>query len=638
MAARPPRAERRRRPRGGTLERPVNARMYRGTWLLVGIPLLLASLGIGSATPLPRPALPPTFDRDVAVDLTRQLATEHPNRAPGTAEAERATSWVAERLRAVGLRAERSPFTAQIPGRGEVRLVNLVARVPGRSPEAVVVMAHRDNTGVSPGANDNASGTAALIELARSYAFLTADAADTGGATIEPPPHTLVFVSTDGGAYGGLGAAHFASRPAYRDRIAAVLVLDAVGGTGRPRLQLAGDAPRSPPPRLVESLAVRVLEESGRRPGRPSLLDQLSDLAMPLSFYEQAPLVGSGIPAVTLTTASDAAPADFGDSAALLTAPRLGALGRAAQLLVGGLEQGVEFEPSTAANVYLGGGRVVGGWSIQLILIAALSAVPRRGRRPLRTLPPPPSRTRPCARQLWTPPCLLARPRRDICRLRRARRLAGGQPAPARAEQPDALGEWPLVALAGLAVIAGGAWLVVREGLLPRGPVRDEEELGGYAAALLVLGVLALVVVALNVYALLLLLPSLHAWLWLPHVRTRRLWIRVAVLALGFAGPLFLLASLAGRFGLGSDAPWYLLTLVAIGYIGPAAVVVALAWAAAAAQLTAAVAHRYAPAASRGEQARRPGAGRRLARAIARRRRRRAHDAELESEDVAAER
>src|SRR5687767_8314533 len=99
MAARPPRAERRRRPRGGTLERPINARMYRGTWLLVGIPLLLASLGITRATPLPQPALPPTFDGGAAVDLARQLASEHPNRAPGTPEADRATAWVAARLR-----------------------------------------------------------------------------------------------------------------------------------------------------------------------------------------------------------------------------------------------------------------------------------------------------------------------------------------------------------------------------------------------------------------------------------------------------------------------------------------------------------------------------------------------------------
>ena len=45
-----------------------------------------------------------------------------------------------------------------------------MAVAPGQSPDVIVVMAHRDDTGVGPGANDNASGTAALLELARTYA------------------------------------------------------------------------------------------------------------------------------------------------------------------------------------------------------------------------------------------------------------------------------------------------------------------------------------------------------------------------------------------------------------------------------------------------------------------------------------
>ena len=35
-------------------------------------------------------------------------------------------------------------------------------------------MAHRDDPGDGPGANDNATGTAALVELARGYALSTA--------------------------------------------------------------------------------------------------------------------------------------------------------------------------------------------------------------------------------------------------------------------------------------------------------------------------------------------------------------------------------------------------------------------------------------------------------------------------------
>src|SRR5215211_1651373 len=232
MAARPPAPERRRRPRGATLERPVNARMYRGTWMLVGIPLLLASLGIGRAESVPPPVLPPAFDRDQAVALTRELAAEHPNRLAGTAEAAGATSWVTEQLRSLGMTPERRPFVADVPGRGQVRFVNVLARVPGRTPDAVVVMAHRDNLGVGPGANDNASGTAALLELARTYAFLSAPGGNGGGAAIEPPGRTIVFVSTDGGAIGGFGADAFARNPAIGGRVAGVVVLDSLGGPG----------------------------------------------------------------------------------------------------------------------------------------------------------------------------------------------------------------------------------------------------------------------------------------------------------------------------------------------------------------------------------------------------------------------
>ena len=57
-----------------------------------------------------------------------------------------------------------------MPGLGRVRLRNIAAVAPGQSPDVIVVMAHRDDIGTGPGANDNASGTAALIELARAYA------------------------------------------------------------------------------------------------------------------------------------------------------------------------------------------------------------------------------------------------------------------------------------------------------------------------------------------------------------------------------------------------------------------------------------------------------------------------------------
>jgi hypothetical protein len=144
---------------------------------------------------------------------------------------------------------------------------------------------------------------------------------------------------------------------------------------------------------------------------------------------------------------------------------------------------------------------------------------------------------------------------------------------------------------------------VARERLLPRRPVRAEERLAGYAGALLALAVLALLTAASNPYALIFILPSLHTWLWLPQVRDRPPWVRLALLAAGFVGPFLLVASMAWRFGLGLDAPWYLMELTAIGYVPLPAVAIFLAWLAVAGQLIALEAHRYAPYPTAAERA-----------------------------------
>src|SRR5262249_54092376 len=121
------------------------------------------------------------------------------------------------------------------------------------------------------------------------------------------------------------------------------------------------------------------------------------------------------------------------------------------------------------------------------------------------------------------------------------------------------------------------------------------ETLAGYTVALLLLGILSLVVVATNAFALLFLLPCLHAWLWLPQLQDRRPGLRAAVLAAGLAGPALVLAAVAFRYGIRLDAPWYVASLVAAGYVDVASVITFLAWLAAAGQLAALATHRYAP-------------------------------------------
>src|SRR3989442_10342472 len=246
MASVPPRTER-RRAGPGSLQRPVNGRLYRGTWLLVGLPLLVAAFSVARPTPLPRAFLP-AFDGGATKKLADDLATR-PYRQPGSAGAIGAASWFRDQLAPYGLPIHTERFSAVIPGRGKVELQNLVAEAVGRSPRTIVVTAHRDNDGLGPGANDNASGTAMLIQLARAYG---APPGFPSGRL--HPNHTILFVSTDGGAFGGLGAAWFAAHSPLRNDVAAVINLDAVGGRGPIRVEFAGDTPRTPSETLLETV------------------------------------------------------------------------------------------------------------------------------------------------------------------------------------------------------------------------------------------------------------------------------------------------------------------------------------------------------------------------------------------------
>ncbi|HEY3206594.1 MAG TPA: M28 family peptidase [Gaiellaceae bacterium] len=592
MAAHPTRG-RGTRARRGSLARPVNARMYRGTWLLVGLPLLVAAFSVGRASPLPAPAVPPTFDGTAAAALAEDLVGKYPERPPGAVGP---AQWVDEKFALYGFRVRRQAVDADIPGRGRVGLTNLFAVAPGPTAGSavIVVMAHRDASAGGRGANDDASGTAALIELARPYAR-----SGGGPGRTLIPAHTLVFLSTDGGASGGIGAAAFADEPAYRDRIAAVVNLDTIGGPGKPRLVLAGDEPRSPAASLVQTAADRILAVTGEEPDRARALWQLVDLGFPFSLYEQAPFVARGTPAITITTAGDRPPDPLTD-VSIPSPKRLEEVGRAAQSVLASLDEGLQLSSSSRPYVYFGP-RIVAGWAVELVLIAMLlpflaAAVDLFARLRRRRIPLAPAlRSYRSRLAFWL----------FVGALFAVFGFFGawpdGTPRPISPDSPPAQ-DWPIAALGAVAALSAVAWLVPRERLLPQRTPGEEDELAGYTAALLALGVLSLVVVALNPFSLLFVLPSLHAWLWLPHLRDRPAWMRLAVLAAGLAGLVLLVGSYAVRLDLGLDTLWYLATLVSVGYVEPLPVVVALAWTAATAQLAALAVRRYGPYPSASER------------------------------------
>ncbi len=582
--------------------------MYRGTWLLVGIPLLIAAFTVFHPRSLDAPILQPDFDGATATETAREFARINPNRVPGTQGGRDAATWVAQRLEQYGLDVDRERFHAKIPGRGDVQLENLLALRQGRSNQLIVVVAHRDNTGASPGANDNGSGTATLLELARSYA--------TPQAPPQPPQpnHTILFLSSDGGAFGGLGVEHFITHYRDRGRVVAVVDLDAIAGNGRPRIVFSGDTSKFASAALVRTASARLAEQTGAEPTWPRAFAQLLDLAFPLSLYEQAPFVAHGVAAVALTSGGDRPPPAFGDTPDRLNGARLTRIGRSGQALLESLDDDVELAEGTSSYIYLGG-RAVRGWAIVLILVTAmlpalavivdLFAHLRRRHIPLA----PALRSYRTRLLFWLFAVLLF----ELFALLGA--WATGAARPLAPELSPGT-QWPVVALVVYGSLLALGWLFGRDRLVPRRPLADGEELSGQVAALLVLAVLSLLIVAMNPYAVIFVLPSLHAWIWLAQTRNRPAPIQLAALVGGFLGPVLLVGSLATRLGLGLDAPWYLAQLAAVGYVKLPTLLVGGAWIAVAAQLTAITARRYAPYPSAAERPRLGPARRLLRRAV----------------------
>jgi hypothetical protein len=582
---------RRRRARRGSLERPVNGRLYRASFGVVALALVVLAFSIVRPATLPAPSLPPNFDGVATRALAGDLSDRYPDRSPGGSGSLAAAQWFRDQMRQYDLAVHSDRWRATVPGLGSRRLENLWAVAPGQSTRAIVVMAHRDDTGDGPGANDNATGTAALVELARGYA-------QTAAPTGVRPGHTVVFLSTDAGAFGGLGALRFAQHPPFQ--VVATINLDAIGGPGAARLEIAGDSPRSPAAGLVQTAARRVEEQTGVAPEHATVVGQLIDLGFPFTLYEQGPFVARGIPAITLTTAGARPPAAFTDRSTSLSTEHIAALGRAAQQLIGSLDQGLELAQGTTTFVW-SGDRFVRGWSIELLLfallvpylVAVVDLFAHCRRRGIPLLPAVRSLRSRIA--LW----LFAGLAFYVLG------ALGAWPAgPARPPNPAtrAAGDWPVLALLLLAAIAFAGWLVARHRLVPRRAVTAEERLAGETAGLIGLGIVSLLVLATNPYALIFFVPALHAWLWLPQVRSRPAPVAAVLLVVGAVGPALIVLSLALRFGLGFDAPWYLAELVSLGYVHVPAVAITLAGAACAAQLVAAASNRYAPYPGRGER------------------------------------
>jgi len=104
----------------------------------------------------------------LAMDYLRQLVLEPTRSYTNAQESQKAERFLSDAFHKMGLAVCFHNFTADDVAGGQ-RLTNVVAYIPGTSDETVVVGAHYDSRpfdGNAPGAEDNGSGTAALLAIA----------------------------------------------------------------------------------------------------------------------------------------------------------------------------------------------------------------------------------------------------------------------------------------------------------------------------------------------------------------------------------------------------------------------------------------------------------------------------------------
>ncbi len=238
-----------------TGDEPAN--VVKGQWPVIGSPMSVAIVQPGAEQPSTRPSslapraalaeLPPVFSSQrMRRDIEQLAAPEMAGRGLGSAQLDRAADYIAAQFQIAGLQpggdsgSYFQTWTAPVAGLGTaVALKNVIGVLPGTGPqhpgESVVLGAHYDHLGsgwpdvrkgnegkLHPGADDNASGIAVMLELARVL-----------GASWQPE-RSVVFIAFTGEEVGKLGSRYYVQNAGIHPiaKVIGMLNLDTVGRLG----------------------------------------------------------------------------------------------------------------------------------------------------------------------------------------------------------------------------------------------------------------------------------------------------------------------------------------------------------------------------------------------------------------------
>ena len=187
-------------------------------------PLLLLMVFAASCA-----APPPRFPAESAVlrlrrDVEFLASDKMKGRNNGSPEGAAAADYVAGQMENAGLKpaGENGTWFQDVRGKGR----NVIGALPGLSGRWIVIGAHHDGLGeregrIYNGADDNASGVAVILEVARRLQ--------------DTMRHGLLFCSFDAEEDGLVGSSHFVKSGLYPvESFVAMICLDLVGGSFLP--------------------------------------------------------------------------------------------------------------------------------------------------------------------------------------------------------------------------------------------------------------------------------------------------------------------------------------------------------------------------------------------------------------------
>ena len=235
--------------------------------------LRVTTLAVVSAAVLAPPASAQAAQERILTDIRYLADDAREGRGTGTAGLDSAAAYIAKQFSLAGLQSAGSdgffqPFTIDPTapavahsGLGGSAVKNVIGLIPGRGSlagQVVVLGAHYDHLGmggansldpdsagvVHNGADDNASGTVALIEAARILSQRSA-----------PEMRTIVFVAFTAEEIGLIGSDHYVKNPIVtNDSSYAMLNFDMVGRLRDDRLITGGTGSAPELPQLLDSV------------------------------------------------------------------------------------------------------------------------------------------------------------------------------------------------------------------------------------------------------------------------------------------------------------------------------------------------------------------------------------------------